>query len=99
MIGLAVAFFWASIYIAWSNARLQQVTDDAYRGRVMALYSIVFLGSTPIGSIIVSAIAEVTNPRVAVLVGGLAAVGTGLAALARVRRHAAQIVNEPATAT
>jgi predicted MFS family arabinose efflux permease len=99
MIGLAVAFFWASIYIAWSNARLQQVTDDAYRGRVMALYSIVFLGSTPIGSIIVSAIAEVTNPRVAVLVGGIAAAGTGLAALARVRRHAAQIVNEPVTAT
>ena len=57
------SFFWASIYIAWSNARLQQVTDDAYRGRVMALYSIVFLGSTPIGSIIVSGIAEVTNPR------------------------------------
>ena len=93
------SFFWASIYIAWSNARLQQVTDDAYRGRVMALYSIVFLGSTPIGSIIVSGIAEVTNPRVAVLVGGLAAAGTGLAALARVRRHGAQIVNEPLTAT
>ena len=87
MVGLAVSFFWASIYIAWSNARLQQVTDDAYRGRVMALYSIVFLGSTPIGSIIVSAISEVTNPRVAVLVGGLAAAGTGLVALARVRRH------------
>jgi MFS family permease len=88
MIGLAGAFFWASIYIAWSNARLQQESDDVYRGRVMALYSIVFLGSTPIGSILVSVIAEATNPRVAVLVGGIAAVGTGLAALARVRRHA-----------
>jgi MFS family permease len=99
MVGLAASFFWASIYIAWSNARLQQVTDDAYRGRVMALYSIVFLGSTPIGSIIVSGIAEVTNPRVAVLVGGLAAAGTGLVALARVRRHAAEILNEPLTAT
>ena len=66
------------------------MTDDAYRGRVMALYSIVFLGSTPIGSIIVSAIAEVTNPRVAVLVGGIAAAGTGLVALARVRRSAAR---------
>jgi hypothetical protein len=47
----------------------------------------------------VSAIAEVTNPRVAVLAGGLAAAGTGLVALARVRRHAAEIVNEPLTAT
>ena len=88
LIGLAGAFFFASAYIAWSNARLQQETDDAYRGRVMALYSIVFLGSTPIGSVIVSAVAEVTNPRVAVLLGGIAAAGTGLVALARVRRHA-----------
>jgi len=43
--------------------------------------------------------ASAWNPRVAVLVGGLAAAGTGLAALARVRRHGAQIVNEPLTAT
>lgn len=98
MIGLAGAFFWASIYIAWSNARLQQESDDVYRGRVMALYSIVFLGSTPIGSIIVSAVAEATNPRVAVLVGGVAAVGTGIAALARVRRHA-HLVREPLAAS
>lgn len=93
MVGLAGAFFFASIYIAWSNARLQHESDDAYRGRVMALYSIVFLGSTPIGSVIVSAVAEATNPRVAVLLGGLAAAGTGIAALARVRRHA-RVVHE-----
>jgi MFS family permease len=86
MVGLGGAFFFASMYIAWTNARLQQESDAAYRGRVMALYSIVFLGSTPIGSIIVSAVSEVTNPRVAVLLGGIAAVGTGLVALARVRR-------------
>jgi acyl-CoA reductase-like NAD-dependent aldehyde dehydrogenase len=53
----------------------------------MALYSIVFLGSTPIGSIIVSAVSEATNPRVAVLLGGVAAAGTGMVALARARRH------------
>jgi MFS family permease len=88
MVGLGGAFFFASMYIAWTNARLQQESDAAYRGRVMALYSIVFLGSTPIGSIIVSAVSEVTNPRVAVLLGGIAAVGTGLVALARVRRFA-----------
>jgi len=97
MIGLAGAFFWASIYIAWSNARLQQESDDLYRGRVMALYSIVFLGSTPIGSIIVSVIAEATNPRVAVLIGGIAAVGTGIVALTRVRRQA-RPVHEPLAA-
>jgi MFS family permease len=97
LIGLAGAFFFASAYIAWSNARLQQETDGAYRGRVMALYSIVFLGSTPIGSVIVSAVAEATNPRVAVLLGGVAAAGTGLVALARVRRHARLPADQLAT--
>jgi MFS family permease len=94
LLGAATVTFAASI-----NSYLQLEVRPDMRGRVMALYSIVFLGSTPIGSIIVSGIAEVTNPRVAVLAGGLAAAGTGLAALARVRRHGAQIVNEPLTAT
>jgi predicted MFS family arabinose efflux permease len=98
MVGLGAAFFFASMYIAWTNARLQQESDTAYRGRVMALYSIVFLGSTPIGSIIVSAVSEATNPRVAVLLGGLAAAGTGLVALARVRRHE-RLEQEPITAS
>jgi MFS family permease len=86
MLGLAGAFFFASMYIAWTNARLQQESHDAYRGRVMAFYSIVFLGSTPIGSVIVSAVAEATDPRVAVLLGGLAAAGTGIVALGFARR-------------
>jgi hypothetical protein len=97
MAGLGGAFFFASMYIAWTNARLQQESDAAYRGRVMALYSIVFLGSTPIGSIIVSAVSEATNPRVAVLLGGVAAAGTGFVAIARVRRHA-RVGHEPVAA-
>jgi MFS family permease len=98
MVGLGGAFFFASMYIAWTNARLQQESDNAYRGRVMALYSIVFLGSTPIGSVIVSAVSEATNPRVAVLLGGIAATGTGFVALTRVRRHA-RVARQPLAAS
>jgi MFS family permease len=97
LVGLGGAFFFASMYIAWTNARLQQESAGAYRGRVMALYSIVFLGSTPIGSIIVSAVSEATNPRIAVLLGGVAAAGTGLVALSRVRRGT-RVTREPVTA-
>ena len=40
----------ASVTLAASvNSSLQLATDPSMRGRVMALYSIVFLGSTPIG--------------------------------------------------
>jgi MFS family permease len=59
-----------SLYIASTNTRLQTVTEDEYRGRVMSLYSIVFLGSTPVGAVIVARLADTWNPRVAVAVGG-----------------------------
>ena len=44
------------------------------RGRVMALYAMAFLGTTPIGAPLVGAIAQWTNPRVALLVGAVATV-------------------------
>ncbi len=40
-----------SIYLAQAaNHRVQMGVDGAYRGRVMALYVLVFLGTTPIGA-------------------------------------------------
>jgi MFS family permease len=55
----------------------------AMRGRVMALYSVVFLGSTPIGAPLVGWLAQVGGPRVGMALGGVAAlVAAALAALA-----------------
>ena len=82
---LALASFFASQYISSTNARLQAVTDDAFRGRVLSLNSILFLGSTPIGGLIISGISQGTNPRVGVAVGGVAATSVGLVALLRRR--------------
>jgi MFS family permease len=42
------------------------------RGRVMSLNAIAFLGSTPIGAPLVGYISDVSNPRVAFVVGGVA---------------------------
>jgi MFS family permease len=40
-----------SIYLAQAaNHRVQMGVDSAYRGRVMALYVLVFLGTTPVGA-------------------------------------------------
>ncbi len=44
------------------------------RGRVMALYAMAFLGTTPIGAPLVGAIAQWTSPRVALLGGAVATV-------------------------
>jgi MFS family permease len=51
------------------------------RGRVMALYSVVFLGSTPIGGPLSGWLGEAVSPRASLLVGGLAGLGVALAAV------------------
>ncbi|RYV49915.1 MFS transporter [Pengzhenrongella frigida] len=55
-----------------ANATIQTTTDPAMRGRVMALYMIVFLGATPIGSPLVGWIGEVYGARWAIGVGAIA---------------------------
>ena len=59
-------------FIATANATLQLSTEPAMRGRVMALYAMAFLGTTPIGAPLVGAIAQWANPRVALLTGAAA---------------------------
>ena len=61
-------------FIATANATLQLQAEPAMRGRVMALYAMAFLGSTPIGAPLVGAIAEWSNPRISMAVGGAATV-------------------------
>jgi MFS family permease len=51
---------------------IQTSTDPVVRGRVMALYMMVFLGATPVGSPIVGWIGEAVGPRWAILVGSIA---------------------------
>ncbi len=73
--GLIVLMGAASIgFIGTANATLQLSADPAMRGRVMALYAMAFLGTTPIGAPLVGAIAQWTNPRVALLTGAVATV-------------------------
>jgi len=73
-------------FAAGVNSALQLAVDPAMRGRVMALYSVVFLGSTPIGAPLVGWIAEVAGPRAGLLLGAaaaLAAAAGGAIAFAR----------------
>ncbi|MHB8592761.1 MAG: MFS transporter [Acidimicrobiales bacterium] len=71
-------------FIATANSTLQLQADPSMRGRVMALYAIAFLGTTPIGSPLVGWISQTTSPRVALVVGGLSTV---VASAVTRRRH------------
>ena len=75
-------------FAAGINSSLQLAVRPSMRGRVMALYSIVFLGSTPIGAPLVGWIAELAGPRAGLVVGGVAALAAaagGALAYSRLR--------------
>ena len=59
-------------FLATMNSTLQLTASDDMRGRVMALYFVLFLGSTPIGAPIVGWVAETYSPRAALALGGFA---------------------------
>ena len=77
-------------FAAGVNSSLQLAAAGALRGRVMALYSVVFLGSTPIGAPLVGGLAELAGPRAGLVLGGAAALLAamwGRLAFARMRER------------
>jgi MFS family permease len=81
------------IYLAQAaNQRIQLGVDPEYRGRVMAVYVLVFLGTTPIGSLLIGYVSEHFGPRVGVWGGGLVSLIASSAALVwQLRRAGAKI--------
>jgi hypothetical protein len=59
------------------------------RGRVMSLYSIVFMGSTPIGAPLVGWLAQAASPRAGLALGGAAALVAAAGARIAYSRQAA----------
>jgi MFS family permease len=56
-----------------SNAVIQSLVPDALRGRVMGVFSTIFMGSMPIGALILGSIAEQTGEAQAAIVSASAA--------------------------
>jgi hypothetical protein len=73
-------------FAAGINSSLQLAAEPAMRGRVMALYSMVFLGSTPIGGPITGWLSEAIDPRAGLVMAGVAGVVAAIGARAAFRR-------------
>jgi len=67
-------------FAAGINSALQLTVTPEMRGRVMALYSVVFIGSTPIGGPVTGWLAGTAGPRAGLVLGGIAAVVAGVVA-------------------
>jgi MFS family permease len=81
------------------NSSLQLAAEPSMRGRVMALYSVVFLGSTPIGGPLAGWLSEAVDPRAALVLAGLSALLAGLlarVAFERVAHLTADVTPHPA---
>jgi MFS family permease len=70
----------AVIFVSSINSTIQLAVSAEMRGRVMALFSIVFLGSTPIGGPLTGWLAEAYDPRLPLVLAGISGLSAAWAA-------------------
>ncbi|MET7749099.1 MFS transporter [Micromonospora sp. NPDC005367] len=103
LVGLAQAYwlvavllvptgFFMVFFAQAANQRVQLGVDAAFRGRVMALWVLVFLGTNPVGAPVIGWVAESFGAGAAIWIGALISLATALLALAwQLRRSGARL--------
>jgi MFS family permease len=65
------------VEMAASNTLLQAMVPDHLRGRVMSVYSMMFMGMAPFGALFAGTVAERLGAPLTVAIGGLVCIGGG----------------------
>jgi MFS family permease len=94
LIAMVPVGFTVMAFMITGNTMLQVNARPETRGRVMALYGVVFLGSTPVGAPIAGWVGEYLGPRAGLVGGGVIALALGVGLLVQ-RRRAAAVVPIP----
>jgi MFS family permease len=92
---LVPAGFFVMVEMAASNTLIQSMIPDRLRGRVMAVYSMMFMGMAPLGALVAGAVAAPLGAPATVAIGGAACVAGGLifgAGLPRLRGPARELI-------
>src|SRR3984957_4434684 len=87
---LALVGFASVSFLSMTNSTLQLETDPQMRGRVMALWAVAFMGTTPIGGPLIGWITSETNARVGLGVGAASCFVAAAIGWYRVRRYRAR---------
>jgi predicted MFS family arabinose efflux permease len=85
-------------YMTATTAIVQVRADPQMHGRVLALQTVLLIGTTPIGGPILGAVADSFGSRTPVFIGGIAALGAaawGFVAFRRSREERAAQLEEP----
>ena len=93
--------FGAIAMAATANTTIQLAVPDELRGRVISVYTTVFVGSTPVGGLLMGWIASAFSVDAAIAVGGLGSLVAGIGSLiwlARLQGRRGQPITAPSTA-
>lgn len=77
-------------FIVATQAKVQLCVTDAMSGRVLALYSVVFMGAKPLGGLIAGWITDMGGPRTAFTLGAIAVFVATLSAVVTTERAAGE---------
>lgn len=86
--------FITSVYTTMVIQLLQQSSEPEMLGRVMALYSVAFLGTTPFGAILVAWLASSFDARAPFLAGAGVVLLTGVVTLAYSARDRSSVLSQ-----
>jgi MFS family permease len=87
--------FCMMVQMASSNTLIQSMVPDSLRGRVMAIYSMMFMGMAPFGALFAGVMAERIGAPATVAVGGVACLCASAlfaSVLSRVRQEARELI-------
>ncbi|MCG5437425.1 MFS transporter [Micromonospora foliorum] len=88
VVALLVPTGFSMVFFAQAaNQRIQMGVDAAFRGRVMALWVLVFLGTNPVGAPLIGWVAEHYGAGASIWMGGLISLAAALTALTWQLRH------------
>ena len=92
----ALAGFGLILYVSSTNTIIQLTVEDRYRGRVMSLYTLFFVGPAPFGALIAGGVAQRFGAPVATSLCAIVLLGGALWVSVRLREIAAREAAERA---
>ena len=93
-----LAGFGLILYVASTNTMLQHSLEDRFRGRVMSLYTLMLIGTAPLGALLLGAVAQRFGAPVATSISALSLLGGALWVAYRLRVIAAREAESAVTA-
>ncbi len=87
LVALACVGFASVSFLSMANSTLQLGTDPQMRGRVMALWAVAFMGSTPLGGPLIGWITSLWGARAGLGVGAVSCIVAAAIGWLTIRRH------------